>query len=329
MKARKELSVSSLSTFLNCPRKFFYSHEKRWKPIVEAEQLTFGKAWHGLLEAWGKEGECFKDTLCNYLDLHEHEFVQTMKTDTFAMFIAMAWELGVQIAEIGKITTTEQGFNFRLPQSHWHIVGFIDAINADGHPIEYKTTSSDIEQDAFYWLRLKANLQAITYALAMDADRVRYVVFRKPRLSRKQLPLLDDDGNKIVTHLESGERAYNKNGTPRQSAGEGYKLETREETDDEFIARMREDLTATPFVVTREVAVSDEDKATVLSAFTSSVKQIELLRKRSTKDTREDTAWARNCTEFNCKNCPYQGICLDVNYDPAQGVPQGFEEVNK
>jgi CRISPR/Cas system-associated exonuclease Cas4 (RecB family) len=211
-----------------------------------------------------------------------------------------------------------------LPKTRWRIDGVIDAVHADGFPIEYKTTSNDVTQDAFYWLRLKANMQAVTYALITDAESVNYIVARKPRLQRKQVPLLDDNGCKIVTDIATGERVYNANGTPRQSAGNGLKLETRTETSEEFVERLREDIRNNVSFTSRTVQVSNDDKMTAIESFISAVRHIEELRKMAKKSAREDTPYIRNCTEFNCKNCPYQGICLDINYNPSNGCPTGF-----
>jgi len=49
----------------------------------------------------------------------------------------------------------------------------------------------------------------------------------------------DDDGLKIVTDDETGERVVNANGKPRQSAGPGMTLATRTETAEEYGARLR------------------------------------------------------------------------------------------
>lgn len=323
MNKDKSISVSSLSTFLSCPRKFFYQHEMRWYPQTEADALTFGKAWHGWLEYFGKSGKAYREALKEYIETNKDALASSLNNDALSMLIAMALEFERVAGDLGTIVESETPFSFRIPTTSWRVDGVIDAIGDNGCPIEYKTTSSNIEVGDFYWLRLKANLQAIVYAVATEASEVRYVVARKPRIQRRQVPLLDEAGKKIVTYAD-GSRAYNANGTPRQTSGEGLTLATREETSDELIERMRADIAERTSYSVKTVNISDGDKLLAIETLIAGVRQIDILRKRALKSSRPDTPFIRNCTEFNCKGCPYQGICLDINVNPLEGVPQGF-----
>lgn len=330
--AVKQLSVSSTSAFLQCPRRFFYSHELRWIPDSEAPALRFGKAWHSFLEyvampmvAPNARGEASYDERVDAFLDERGEALEQMSEDALDMLLAMIRCYEPTFYSVGLVKQVEKPFLFRLPHTQWSIKGYIDAVDFDGCPIEYKTTSSDIAEGAFYWMRLKANLQAVTYALAMDAEKVTYVVAKKPNLKRKQVPLTDEDGLKIVTDLLTGERAFLKSGAPRQSAGEGYKLETRTESQGEFIERLEAEMLSGDYFVKKELTISDDAKWVALNAFTNTARQIEVLRKLQKKfEACPDLPWTRNCTEFNCKNCPYQGLCLDIEYNPSQGVPTGF-----
>ena len=323
MNTEKSISVSSLSTFLNCPRRFFYSHEMRWVPASEADALTFGKIWHAWLEYYASSVKSYKETLADYLSKNEVDLTQRLSADALAMFMAMALEFESVSTNIGKIVEAETSFAFRVPTTQWRVDGIIDAIHESGCPIEYKTTSSTIEQGDFYWIRLKANLQAIVYAVATEANNVLYVVARKPRIQRKQVPLLDTDGKKIVTYAD-GKRAFNANGTPRQTGGEGLTVATREETSEEFVERMRADLKASCSYAIVNLDIDHEAKMLAIETLIAGVRQIELLRKRALKAPRPDIPYIRNCTEWNCKSCPYQGICLDLNINPLDGIPNGF-----
>lgn len=328
---KKKLSASSLSAFLQCPRKFFYSHELGWKPSTESVALTFGKAWHSFLEFvtqpmyYTENGEPlpYAERVYYYLEF-SHDKLEEMSQDNLAMLIAMMNTYEESFYRIGTVKEAESRFTFRLPHTRWVVNGFIDAIDYDGNPIEYKTTSSDISDGSFYWLRLKANAQAVTYALSTNAKVVTYSVARKPSLKRKQMPLVDENGCKIVTDLATNERAFNKNGTPRQSAGDGFKLETREETQEEFIERLTSAMRDDNHFAVKTIDIDASMKLSVFHAYVSTAKQIDVLRKLQSKAYRADDYWSRNCTEFNCRNCPYQGICLDINYDPKNGIPQGF-----
>ena len=46
------LTSSSLSTYRSCPRRYFYSYERRRRPIATAHALTFGTLIHAGLEVW-------------------------------------------------------------------------------------------------------------------------------------------------------------------------------------------------------------------------------------------------------------------------------------
>jgi len=48
------LSASSMKAFRSCPRKYFYSYERRRRSIVESDALRFGTLMHKGLEAWWK-----------------------------------------------------------------------------------------------------------------------------------------------------------------------------------------------------------------------------------------------------------------------------------
>lgn len=327
---KKHLSASSLNAFLQCPRRFFYAHELGWKPETEASALTFGRAWHSFLEYitashLDELGEQVGFTERVYMFTGDKkEELASLSPDNLALLMAMMNTYARTFYEIGLVRESEKKFVFRLPHSRWSVKGFIDAVDFYGNPIEYKTTSSDIADGSFYWLRLKANIQAVTYALALKSNKVTYAVARKPSLKRKQVPLTDENGCKIVTDIATGERVYNKNGTPRQTGGEGLQVESREETQEEFTARMEGEIIKGLYYTTKSVDISDDDKWSALQAYTITAKQIDLLRRQAKIATRIDLPWTRNCTEFNCKNCPYQGICLDINYNPSNGIPQGF-----
>lgn len=336
MANNKRLSASSMGAFLQCPRRFFYSHELGWVPDTEAVALTFGRAWHSFLEfiTTSRRDETqqeisYTDRVYQYTCNPEiRKGLESMSEENLAMFLAMTEAYAPSFYQIGIVKECEKPFSFRVPGTRWMVNGYIDALDFYGNPVEYKTTSSDITEGAFYWLRLKCNLQAITYALAVGSEKVTYSVIRKPNLRRKQVPLLDDNGLKIVIDVD-GNRALNKNGTPRQTASDGSTLMTREESIEEYSARLRNEMLNFGYLAVKEVQITDDQKWSTIQSYISAAKQIDTLRNLQKKATRVDLPWARNCTEFNCRNCPYQGLCLDVDYNPIHGVPQGFQTKSK
>ena len=327
MAAENRISVSSASAFATCPRRFFYSHELRWVPEVEAPALAFGSAWHALLERAAKLQN--RDALALVQDLlaDGHD----IKDGDLAMLMAMATAfLGQPGIDrfLDSIAATEERFCLPLPGTGWTMVGFIDALTTDGAVVEYKTTSRDLAAGSDYWTRLRFNLQVLAYSRLGGCGRLRalYVVARKPALRPKMVPLLDDAGLKIVTVNATGERALTKAGKPKQMPGEGETLQARAETTEEFAGRLLDALQAAPgdYFATCEMELDPADVDEALQTLATVVREVELLRGIAAGMERPDRAWRRNCSEFNCQNCPFAGPCLFTLANPADGVPAGF-----
>jgi hypothetical protein len=123
--------------------------------------------------------------------------------------------------------------------------------------VEHKTTSEDIGLGSVYWRRLTLDPQVSTYyagakALGHEVDGCIYDVVRKLALRPSQVPLVDDSGFKIVLDAQ-GERVYCKTPSkggpkPRETASvaDGYVLQTRPETVDEYEARLTEEVATRP-----------------------------------------------------------------------------------
>ena len=188
--------------------------------------------------------------------------------------------------------------------------------------LEYKTTGQDLAPDGDYWKRLLIDSQVSVYWLAaVDAglavQTVLYDVTRKPTIRPRQIPLLDDDGNKVVVD-EDGNRVLNANGRPRQSASaaDGYVLLSRLEDPDEYGQRLTEDIAARPgfYFARREVTRFPED-----------IKELEAelwMMQRLLSECKLNGWWPRRTTQCNLTyRCPYLDIC---RWD-GEAVPQGFE----
>ncbi len=118
--------------------------------------------------------------------------------------------------------------------------------------IEHKTTSEDIAAGSDYWKRLTIDPQISTYfaggkASGYDIAECIYDVLGKPGLRPGQVPLTDEFGVKIVLDA-SGERVRTQRGQWRQTgdSAQGYALQTRDETPDEFRARLTEHVAENP-----------------------------------------------------------------------------------
>jgi hypothetical protein len=200
--------------------------------------------------------------------------------------------------------------------------------------VERKTTSDSLSPDSEYWLRLRANSQIYQYVTAArekgwNIEHIIYDVVRKPGIQPKQIPLLDENGLKIVLD-DVGERCFLKDGKPRQSTTglpDSYKLQSREETPEEFSKRLYEDIMSRPefYFCRREVPVLDCD----LEEFQFNRVQVARMildRRRQEKNMeRADRAWPRHVNGLICPFCPYSSFCLqNISVNPGQ-PPAGFK----
>jgi hypothetical protein len=119
--------------------------------------------------------------------------------------------------------------------------------------VEHKTSSEDIGLGSAYWKRLTLDPQVSTYyagakSLGHEVDGCLYDVIRKPALRPSQVPLRDADDVKIVFDAQ-GERVRTKDGKKWRETGDtaqGYVLQTRDETPEEFEARLTEEVASNP-----------------------------------------------------------------------------------
>jgi len=196
--------------------------------------------------------------------------------------------------------------------------------------IEHKTTSQDISPDSDYFKRLRIDAQIGNYfaaarSLGYDVQQIIYDVIRKPALRPNNIPLLDDEGIKIVLD-SNGERVRNKDGkTWRQTSNEeqGYVLQTRMETPGEFGDRIRNDIASRPeyYFTRRVIGRIDADVAESEQALFDKAKRLDYHEKIN--------SWPRNtgaCIGFG--RCACFDLCTN-SFDPNAGiVPDGWERVD-
>lgn len=136
--------------------------------------------------------------------------------------------------------------------------GKIDAIVRDRRNdrvliVEHKTSSEDLDAGSVFWRRTRMNQQISTYlvgarALGFEPWGILYDVLAKPLLRQSQVPLVDADGLKIV-HDATGARVRTKDGKKWRetaSSADGYILQTRPETLDEYRSRVTEAIAEDP-----------------------------------------------------------------------------------
>lgn len=206
--------------------------------------------------------------------------------------------------------------------------------------IEHKTTKDSVAPDSDYWTRLRMDTQCSKYFLAAsvggnEVDSVLYDAIRKPGQRPLAIALRDPDGVKIV-HDADGNRVKTKDGKKwRESADteQGYVLQTRPETPEEFEIRLLEVLRANPsdYFAHREVPRLDTDILEYMSDAWATSQQILYFRSRG--------LWPRNpdaCDQWGV--CPMFDICagratvdgvrfrVRVNVHPELKIQRGPDE---
>ena len=258
------LTASRAKTARACRRKHPLTYHLGLRTVVDVADLRFGTLIHHGLEAWWKGllyGRLHDDCLAAALAV-------TTKPDVDAWDAAKAWVLltgyhfrwlhepyevlGVEVRFEGELLNPETGAASRT----WRRAGKIDVLVRDRRGrvliVEHKTSSEDISPGSDYWKRLRMDGQVSTYfegarLLGHSADACLYDVLGKFQQRQLQVPLLDEHGDKIV-HNAAGERVRTGQGKWRQTAdtAQGFVLQTRPETLEEYKARLVEAVTASP-----------------------------------------------------------------------------------
>lgn len=254
---RELLTSSRLKAARQCVRKHDILYRLQVRPAIEADALRFGTLVHKGLESWWLARS---DRLAHALA------AITGEADPFDHAKAEALLRGYDArwgGETFEVLTVEAQFQTRFvnpdtgrPSDTYDLGGKIDAIvRMDGktYVVEHKTSSDDIRAGSGYWKRLRLDGQVSTYfagakALGFDVDGCLYDVLGKPSIRPKDIPVIDEDGVKVVLDRD-GLRARTKDGKKwRQTsdAAEGLTLSTRPETPDEYLARCLEDIASDP-----------------------------------------------------------------------------------
>lgn len=231
----------------------------------------------------------------------------------------------------------ETEFRQELPGSRsFYNAGKIDGIGvlADGRTAiaEHKTTSDDICPESDYWLRLRFNPQLLQYVSAarqmgIQIETAIYDVTRKPSIQPKQIPLLDEQGCKVVLD-GAGNRVKKKDGNWRESgdAANGYVVQSRVETPKEFGDRLFNDTVARPefYFARREVPILDQDLEEFQAQRLVVSRMILASRAQEKHQKRRSQAWPRNIGTA-CDWCEYSSFCLqNLTVDP-NNPPTAFQ----
>lgn len=307
------LTHSRMSTARRCLREHYYRYELGIVRRAEAQYFKVGHAIHNALEVWHSTGDADKTVAAVVLDDAYDQMTCLVLLDAYIDSTQPLEFESVETQFELPLVNPKTGY----PSRTFVLAGKIDGLTAD-HVVEHKTTSEDIGPGSEYWARLRVDPQISLYSLASGRNTVLYNVIRKPSLRPRQVPLLDNDGIKIVLDDMTGERVQNKNGTWKQAAAEGCSLQTRDETPDEYGARLREDIGARPefYFARREIPILDDH----LNEFRAEVwQQAKLLM-----ECQNSGYWFRNVSRVTCGNCQYANICLQSLTVTPDSFPADF-----
>lgn len=182
--SKHRLSHSQLSVARECARKYWYQYVAKRLPVAESKALTFGRAWHEVLERWWLAGP---EAAITYLT----EQAAEIDPADAALLVALLSQYRPPLDQF-QVDSVEQELTVPIvnPESGRPMLGFEMTLRLDvlvtekttGELwlVEHKTTSDEIEGYGPYWQRLAIDQQISIYLLATGAVGVIYDVVRKP-----------------------------------------------------------------------------------------------------------------------------------------------------
>lgn len=342
------LTHSATSCLATCPRKYYLSYELGVRRKVKAEALRMGSAFHLAAELVGRglpAAEAIIRALEPYNEIPGGVDMADWEIEREKVY-RLCWGYLTIYADDGlKVTQTEMPFKLPIvdpdsgqPHPVLQNAGKIDRIvvreaTKSMHVFETKTTSKDLSSGSDYWERLRIDSQITRYMyaarkLGFDVVSVIYDVIRKPATEPHQIPILDENGLKIVLD-RNGERIFktDKKGRatdqPRQSSNldNGWTLQTRRETAQEYGDRLSADILARPefYFARREIARLDCDLREYEGELWQQAMQLSEMRKYG--------RWYRNTGAcLSPYRCEYTDLCFG-HWKDGDPLPEKFERV--
>lgn len=321
------LTTSRQACASRCQREHHYSYRLGYRSARDADALRFGTLIHLGLEAWWLSAKAKAsdedrlraalDAMTGEVDLFEHAKAVALVIGYDARWgddLALYEVLAVEVVFETPLVNPETG----APSRTWVLGGKLDLVLrelATGRVliVDHKTMTGDIGPGSDALKRLRIDRQISTYyagaaSLGHLAEAWVHDVLGKPQQRPSAVPVLDDDGVKIVVDAQ-GQRVRTKDGKKwRESAStaDGYVLKTRPETPDEYrnriMAAIAEDPNGyfqRPVVVRLEAELED-------AAFDAwqMAKQL--------KEAENAGRFPRNpdaCVRYG-STCPFFGVCV-------------------
>jgi hypothetical protein len=317
------LTNSEMRTRRRCAREHHLAYELGYRPIEDVEHLRFGTLMHGALELWWL-GNPIEACLA-FIDAHAIDEWEAAKAGVMMAGYDARWRDETRFADVvaverevyAPLINPETG-----AASRTFMLGMKLDVLLGRMFVEHKTTSEEIGLGSAYWKRLQMDTQVSTYyqgakSLGHDVEGCLYDVLRKPALRPSQVPLVDEDGVKIV-HDQAGQRVRTKDGKKWRQTSHvelGYVLQTRPETVEEYEARVTEEVAVNPeryFQRGVVVRLESEEREAALDAWQLA---------REIREAELAGAHPRNpdsCSRFG-RMCGYFSVCTGVASldDPA------------
>jgi hypothetical protein len=340
---RELITNSRATSFKRCRRRHWFEYEQGIRPAEEGKALRMGSAVHAGLDILKKGGslETAHDAAAvSYVNRPDGadslEFDYEQMT-VLCLISGWDWRWG----ENGgmEVLMSEESFEIPLlnpatnaPSTKFNLAGKTDGIIAvDGRQLvlEHKTVSEDLSESSGYWQRLQMDGQISLYVHAArqlgmtNVSGVMYDVIRKPSIRPEAVPLLDENGIKIVLDA-NGQRVMTADGKkPRQtgSTADGYVLQTRPMEPNEWARKLANDIGARPdfYFARREIARLDGEIRESLDELWDLQKTLAEAKLRS--------RWYRTVSRDTCPYCPFFSLCSSKT-DVTVNVPDGFVRVD-
>lgn len=321
------LTNSRRNSFGACHRKHYFEYELGVRPISDAESLRFGTLIHHGLEAWFLHLWEGSDSALSHAQAAILANAPQAGADLFVQVTALTMMAGyhrrwIDAGDVREVVAVEQHFEIPLVnpdtmgQSRtFRLAGKIDVIVrlADGCTVivEHKTSSEDLAPESRYWTKLAIDGQVSGYyqgakGLGYDVEGCLYDVLRKPSIRPSQVPVVDADGVKIVLDA-NGERVRTKDGKKWRETGDtaqGYALQVRPETVEEWGERLAKDIAEQPDKYFRRLEVPrlDADLVEYMGDMWAVGREI--------AEAQNSGRWPKNprsCDVYS--GCPYFEVC--------------------
>ena len=361
------LTNSRAESFKKCRRRHWYEYEMGLRPVEDAKALRMGSAFHSGLEVLKAHGSLDKayatvgQFYATTLESEEAQYWRDIERTTVETLLSgYAWRWQESPLQV---IANEQEFRLPLvnPQTGaastvWDLAGKIDGIVRleDGRQavLEHKLLSEDLAPGSDWWKRLQMDSQVSLYVYAArkiwnDVSTVLYDVTRKPSITATAVPVLDEDGLKIVLDMD-GKRVRNAdkkakktctdcNGTGiskfdnaqcqctlgewRQTGDTSrqWSVMTRRMTPEEWSQKLVDDIAARPEWYFARVEIPRLD-----SEIEECAAEIWDLQK-TIREAQLSQRWYRTVSRDSCPFCPFFGPC-SAKTDITTGIaPEGFE----